>query len=247
LLRAAILACGEGAVISHGTAAAFWGLRTQWPAVIDVIVPCEGGRKIDGIRARRCRYPGPEEIVERAGVRYTTPARTLVDLAGILGTPSLRRAVEEAAVRKLLDIPALDLAMDSAKGRRGVPALRAIVDEWRGPDGNAPDVRSIFEARVLPRLVAAGFEWPDCNRKLRVDGHDFIPDFYWEKRNLIVETDGEATHGTPPAFRNDRRRDQILIAAGFRVPRVTWSQMRDELEETIERLRCMLESGPVVP
>src|SRR5689334_8347094 len=36
VLRAALLACREGAVISHGTAAAFWGLRDQWPVLVDV-------------------------------------------------------------------------------------------------------------------------------------------------------------------------------------------------------------------
>ncbi|MGN6662594.1 MAG: type IV toxin-antitoxin system AbiEi family antitoxin domain-containing protein [Solirubrobacterales bacterium] len=64
-LRAALLACGEGAVISHGTAAAFHGLWDKWPALIDVTVPVEAGRKIDGIRCRRCRYPLEEEVTVR--------------------------------------------------------------------------------------------------------------------------------------------------------------------------------------
>src|SRR5689334_11582956 len=38
-LRAALLACGEGAVISHGTAAALHRLFNEWPHFIDVTVP----------------------------------------------------------------------------------------------------------------------------------------------------------------------------------------------------------------
>lgn len=243
-LRAAVLACGEGAVVSHGTAAAMWGLWDRWPVLVDVIVPCEAGRKIDGIRAHRCRYPHPEEVTVRSGVPCTTPARTLVDNAGTYGRPRLQRFVEEALVRKLLDFRALDLAMHRARGRRGVRTLGAIVDQWRMPDGEAPDVRSIFEARMLPPLVAVGFEWPESNRVLRIGGETFIADFYWPKQRLLVETDGEATHGTPVAFSGDRRRDQILMSEGYRAARVTWWHMKHEPTETISRLRRTLERGP---
>ncbi|HSK49498.1 MAG TPA: DUF559 domain-containing protein [Solirubrobacterales bacterium] len=240
-MKAAVFACGDEAVVSHATAAAFWGLRDKWPVTIDVIVPCEQGRKIDGIRAHRCRYPAPEEITEVAGISCTTPARTLVDMAGTFGTYSLRLAVEQAAVRKLLDLDDLDRAMQRGRGRRGLPVLRAIADDWRAPDGQVPDVRSIFEARVLPRLLALGFERPACNRTLHIDGHRLTPDFYWERQRLIVETDGAETHATPPAFRHDRWRDQVLMANGYRATRVAWEHIRDELDETVGRIRRMLE------
>jgi hypothetical protein len=243
LLRAAVLACGEGAVVSHGTAAALWGLWDRWPVLIDVIVPCQTGRKIDGIRAHRCRYPSAEEITIRGGVPCTTPARTLVDNAGTYGRPRLQRFIEEAMVRKLLDFRALDLAMYRAKGRRGIRALGAIADQWRTPSGEAPDVRSIFEVRMLPPLMAVGFDWPECNKTLLIGGEKFIADFYWPKQRLLIETDGEATHGTPVAFRSDRRRDQALMAEGYRATRVTWAHMRDEPTGTIRRIRKMLERG----
>jgi very-short-patch-repair endonuclease len=236
-LRAALLACGEGSVISHGTAAAFLGLRDQQPTLIDVIVREQAGRKIDGIRCRRCRYPRSEEIFVNDGVACTSPSRTLVDSAGMLGTPSLRRAVERAAVLKLLDLEALDQALQNAQGRRGVRALRAILEEWRREDGVVPDVRSDFEALVLPRLLAIGLPSPTCNQKLRIGDEDLIVDFIWPERRLVVETDGEGTHATPVAFQRDRRRDQILISAGYRVGRATWKQMHQELESVVVRIR----------
>jgi hypothetical protein len=240
LLRAATLACGDGAVISHAAAAAFWGIRDKWPVSIDVIVRCEQGRKIDGIRARRCRYPNHEEITLRAGVPCTTPSRTLVDMAGSFGTPSLRRSVERAAVLKLLELEALDRAMAAAKGRPGVRALRTIVVDWRTPDGSVPDLRSVFEALVLPRLVAMGLPRPAANVKLHLGGELLTVDFLWESARLVIETDGEETHGTPVAFRRDRRRDQLLLAAGYRVGRVTWDQMRDEPEGVVARIAAAL-------
>lgn len=122
LLRSALLACGEGAVISHGTAAAHLGLSERWPTLIDITVPVEAGRKLDGIRCRRCRYPDPAEIAVHADVLCTTPSRTLVDEAGRLGIASLRLLVEGAAVLKLLDLADLDHALDRAAGRPGIRA-----------------------------------------------------------------------------------------------------------------------------
>jgi very-short-patch-repair endonuclease len=239
-LLAAALACGPGAVISHLSAAALWGLRDPSPVVIDVIVPCQTGRKIDGIRARRCRHPTRDEVTAHESVPCTTPSRTLVDLAGTLGTASLRRAVEQAAVLKLLDIGALDTAMARAKRRRGIPALRAIVDPWRAQGDDLPRLRSLLEARLVTPLVESGLPRPRCNVELRVEGHRFEADRLWEEQRLIVETDGEQTHGTRAAFQRDRRRDQILTAAGYRTARVTWSQLEDEPDAVLDRIRRML-------
>jgi putative AbiEi antitoxin of type IV toxin-antitoxin system/uncharacterized protein DUF559/transcriptional regulator with AbiEi antitoxin domain of type IV toxin-antitoxin system len=240
LLRAALLACGEGALVSHKTSAALWGLSDKQPVLIDVTVRGQAGRKIEGIRCRRCRYPLPEEVAAWQGVPCTTPARTLVDLAGLLGNDSLREAVERAAVLKLLDLAALDRAIAAAKGRRGVPWLRAILVDWRWEGGTAPDLRSLFEARVLPRLVANGLARPVCNEILRLGDRRLRPDFLWPAHRFIVETDGEGSHGTPVAFQRDRKRDQVLLAAGYRVARVTWKQMRDEPDGVVARIRLAL-------
>jgi very-short-patch-repair endonuclease len=68
-------------------------------------------------------------------------------------------------------------------------------------------------------------------------------DFLWEKQRVVVETDGEGTHGTPVAFQRDRRRDQILVANGYRVPRATWAQMRDEFDDVVKPIaRTLLQA-----
>ena len=241
-LRAALLACGEGAVLSHGSAAAWWGLRDQWPALIDDLVPGQRGRKIAAIRCRRCRYPSSGEIVIHKGVTCTSAARTLVDLAGMLGTDSLRRATERAAVLRRLDMEALDAALRNARGRRGLIALREIANEWRTEDGSVADVRSDFEALVLPRLLKMGLRRPACNQSLAFGDDRLMVDFLWQEHRLVVETDGRETHATPVAFQRDRRRDQILVAAGYRVARATWDQIHDECDDVVARIARALES-----
>lgn len=236
LLRAALLACGEGAVISHGTAAALHGLWDKWPTLIDVTVPVEAGRKIDGIRCRRCRYPTAEEVESRQGVACTTPARTLVDLAGMVGLATLRKTVGRAAIRKKLDLDAVDSAIHNAKGRRGLRMLELALVPYRTEDGKAPDVRSDFETLVLPQLLDMGLSRPGCNVPLHVEGERLLVDFLWEKESVVVETDGRETHETPTAFQNDRRRDQLLAASGYRVLRVTWNQIHGERAAVLNRV-----------
>ena len=163
----------------------------------------------------------------------------------MLGTDSLRRAVERAAVQKRLDLSALDRALARAKGRHGVAGLRAILEPWRSEDGVTADVRSEFEALVLPRLLATGLPRPVCNRTLRLGEERLMVDFLWERQRVVVETDGRQTHETPMAFQRDRRRDQILVAAGYRVARATWDQIHREGDAVVARIaRALAGAGP---
>ncbi len=235
-LRAALLACGEGAVVSHGTAAALHRFWDYWPQLIDVTVPVEAGRKVDGIRCRRCRYPEPEEVETRHGMAVTTPARTLVDLAGIVDLATLRKTVGRTAIRKRLDVQAVDVSIYNAKGRRGLKTLELALVPYRTKDGKAPDVRSDLETLVLPHLLELGLARPQVNAWLHVDGERFLVDFLWEEAMAVVETDGRETHETPTAFQSDRRRDQFLAAAGYRVLRVTWRQIHGERAAVLDRV-----------
>jgi very-short-patch-repair endonuclease len=75
---------------------------------------------------------------------------------------------------------------------------------------------------------------------MRIEGHRFEVDLLWEEKRLVIEMDGEETHGTRAAFQEDRRRDQVLAAAGYRVARITWRQLEDEPGAVLTRIRRML-------
>lgn len=247
-LRAALLACGDGAVISHGTAAAFLGLWDKAPRLIDVTVPVEAGRKINGIRCRRCRYPQPEEVEVIHGVAVTTVARTLVDLAGMVGLPTLKKTVGRAAIHKKLDLQATDISIHHAKRRRGLRSLELALLPYRTKDGKVPDVRSDFETLVLPDLIDLGAGRPACNVWLHIEGERLLVDFLWEEQRVVVETDGRETHETPDAFQNDRRRDQFLASAGYRVFRITWDQLHGERAAVFDRIsRALVAQSSLTP
>jgi very-short-patch-repair endonuclease len=237
-MLAAVLSCGDGAVLSHGSAAELIGLWDKQAIPVDVIVPRRSGRKIQDVRWHHVLLPSPEEIEIRDGIPCTTPSRTLVDLAGRVGERSLRRLVQQAAVLRLLDVRAIDRTL--ARGRRqGAPQLRGILVAWRSEDESPPRLRSLLEARLLPALVEAGLPQPQSNVKLRIDGKLFEVDFLWKDQRLVIETDGEETHGTRMAFEDDRRRDQVLASAGYRTARITWRQLEDELSAVITRIERM--------
>jgi very-short-patch-repair endonuclease len=63
------------------------------------------------------------------------------------------------------------------------------------------------------------------NHWIVLDDREVQADFLWPDGKLIAEVDGGSSHDTPTAFQEDRRRDQALMAAGYRVVRFPWSQV----------------------
>lgn len=96
---AAVLACGPGAVLSHRAAAALWGLG-RWQRPIEVTA--RNARRHEGVLVHRSRTLTPADVTRHYGIPVTSPARTLRDLARVLGPPSLTRAVNEARLRRLV-------------------------------------------------------------------------------------------------------------------------------------------------
>lgn len=238
-MLAAVLACNQETVLSHGSAAELNGLWDRQEAPVHVIPPDWSGRKIQGIRWHRVRLPLPDELDVRDGIPCTTVSRTIIDMAGWTGAKSLRGLIEQAAIMRRLDVDEIDLVLSRSR-RRGAPRLRAILSSWRGGGEPAPRLRSRLEARLLPLLAEKGLPHPRCNARLQIEGHFLEIDFLWEKQRLAIETDGEETHGTRAAFQRDRWRDQILAAAGYRTARVTWRQVADEPAAVVNRISRML-------
>jgi hypothetical protein len=239
-LQAATLACGPGAVISHRSAGALLRLLDKGPAVIDVIAPPSRGRKIDGIRFHRVRKPRLEETGTVDGIPCTSPARTLVDLAGTVGDWTLRSAFERAAQRRMLNIPAIEASMES--GRRGMPALRALVDLWRhaAPLTERGKLKSPLEAKVLPLVARRGIPAPLLNAPVAIVNGRIEVDFLWPDHRFVLEADSRDFHATHIAFERDRRRDRELMRAGYATLRVTSQQAEQEAEAIADTIASQI-------
>lgn len=214
---AAVLTCSPGAVLSRYDATQLWGLARYANARIDVTVTRDV-RSRPGLRVHRTRSLPEEDVEERLGIAVTSVARTLLDMAAVVGPEALCRLVDRAEALRLFDLRAVDAVLARAAGRRGATALRAVVAVER------PLTRSELEERFA--ALAARWQLPTPLTNVLRCGYEV--DVLWPDRGVVVELDGFETHGTRRAFERDRLRDAALTAAGFRVLRVTWRRLRDD-------------------
>ncbi len=231
---AAMLACGPRSVIGGWGSMAVFELAPRAGRPVDVVIPGGMARRREGIRPHRAVDLPPCDVVLRHGIRVTTPARTLLDLAGSTPVRVLERLTEEAQVRRLASPAELLAVIERGARRPGVRKLRAIVDLLDEP----LLTRSEAEKRLLTLVRGAGLPAPRTN--VRVAGLEV--DALWAAQRLVVEVDGYRYHGPRPAFERDRRRDGRLLVAGYRVLRVTWSQLTRDRDEVIALLAAALRS-----
>jgi very-short-patch-repair endonuclease len=213
---AAVLACGGPglAALSHRSAAAVWDLLPS-PARPDVST-LGSARSTPKIRVHRGLQS--QDITTVDGLPLTTVARTLVDLATVLTPHQTERVVHRAEHLRLLDMHSLDAQLARARGRP-TTTLRAAVMTLATAE---PDItRTVLEERFLALVVDARLPRPEVNAIVG----PYEIDFLWRAERLAVETDGAATHLTPTAFEDDRRRDATLSMLGFRTLRFTWRQV----------------------
>ena len=208
---AAVLACGPGAALSHGSAAVHWGLLRALEGPIDITVPTHSGRnRRRGIRIYRrpnlagrstLSTPGLQSrpsvlVTVRRRIPVTTVARTLEDLRCSKLRPSLvRRAIRQA---EFLRLPMGEIETDGT--------------------------RSDLERDFLRLCRHHRLPLPEVN----VPIGRITVDFLWRRERLVVETDGYVTHGGTVAFEDDRARDLELRRLGYRVHRFSERQL--ELE-----------------
>jgi len=215
---AAVLACGDGAVLSHHSAAALWELLKPVEGAIHVSTPATSGRKSQrGIHFHRCpslftpREPSPSPsypdqeggrgrrllITRRHRIPVTTVPRTIDDLEGTIAPYLLRRAIRQA----------------EHKGHH----LEGIESDRTRSDLETAFLALYRSHRILP---------PEVNVKL---GRGVV-DFLWREQRLVVEADFFTYHRGSVSFEDDHARDLDLRQQGFTVLRFTDTQLEEEPE-----------------
>jgi Protein of unknown function (DUF559) len=218
---AAVLSCGSGAVLSHGSAAALLGIGSEDRGEIEVSVRPGWDRRLPGIRVHRRRRLERDAIGTCDGIPVTSPAQTLIDLATRHDRVAVERMVDEADRLDLIAPPALRAALARHRGEPGVARLRTWLDRR-----TFRLTRSRLERLFLPVAAAVGLPVPET--KVWVNG--FEVDFLWRELRLVVETDSLRHHRTPAQQARDHRRDQAHAVAGFTSLRFTHEQVRYEPE-----------------
>jgi very-short-patch-repair endonuclease len=217
---AALLACGEGAALSHRTAATIWGLTTGPTFPIDVTTSTDHGRKHRQITSHRMRLH-PLDALLRDNLRLTTPSRTIVDLAATLEGRALREAVERAQDVRRFDPNDIRDTLARAPRRKGTRRLEDLMTLMSPDEDNA---RSHLERLFLTLTRRAKLARPTTNHEIAGRRRDFA----WPDHGLVVETDGYRYHSSRAAKRRDNRRDRQLTALGWRPIRFTYEEVAFE-------------------
>jgi len=232
---AAVLACGEGALLSHRSAATLWGLTRQRGSAVDVT--SRWGRQFrpgrDGIRLHRCQIHDGEEA-ERAGIPVTTVARTLFDFAEVVDFTQLRRAWEEADRLGLLQLQDVERVCEWGYGRHALRPIRPLLAGARAPVTTRSPLENRFAEFCLEHLS----DLPAPLTNISILGHEV--DAYWPAHRLVVEMDSWEFHHHRAAFEHDRARDAAMQTAGYRVIRLTHRQLETEAPRIATQLRKLL-------
>lgn len=220
-------------VISHLSAAALHGLtlaRAPLSTVHLTRIGAGGGRRSPGLWIHTAST-AEDDLVTVHGVRVTSVARTVVDIAR---TESLRNAVavaDDAVHRELVTPSAIMDTMARAAHARGMRAARralALVD------GRSESVGESF-ARLA--LRAAGLPSPQLQLTVFSVGGEFLArcDFGYDEVAVLIEFDGTTKYGrlrrpgetVEQAVLREKAREDALREAGFIVLRLVWSDLAD--------------------
>ncbi|WP_018349566.1 type IV toxin-antitoxin system AbiEi family antitoxin domain-containing protein [Longispora albida] len=216
-IRAVLAGYGPGAAVMLGTAAELHGLEAAREGPVHVAIPAA--------RATRSRRPGVasyqrtlgvDDVTEVDGIAATSVLRTLADLVlsreRLSAVALVDGALHEGALRHPGDL------VPYITGRRGALAARKYLAE---ADGNA---ESPLETRVRLRCADGGVPPEALQYPVRTAGGLILGygDLAWPRDRLIAEADGDEAYREPGSLARDRRRQNDMTNAGWRVLRFTW-------------------------
>lgn len=233
---AAVFACGDGALLSHHSAAWLLGLARWSPAPLHVTGPVRRGPTRpglrQGIRLHHSRALTVDDHDAVARIPVTAVPRTALDLAATLRPRQLQRILERAEELDLFDLRRFEALLARTTGHHGHGRLHRALKLYRP----APFSRSGLERRFRELVLGAGLPRPVMG--FNAEGYEL--DVYWPEKRFGVELDTYETHGSHRAFEDDRLRDETLQLAGIGTIRVTGHRLEREPERVIERVRRLL-------
>jgi very-short-patch-repair endonuclease len=211
--QGALLWCSEHAFLSHGTAAAIWGLWRTLPRTIEVSVVGRYCASRTGIRVHRIKKIDRRDVQREQGLWVSSPARAVLEIAATGSAKDLTRAIDDGLAGRRFTPGELDEVLARNRPCRGAARLTAILGD---PTATAIS-RSRREKALLRLIREAGLPMPETN----VPFGRFELDFYWRREGLVVEIDGETFHRGPGAVGRDREKDLAVRAASLEMRRFT--------------------------
>jgi very-short-patch-repair endonuclease len=234
---------------------AVWAVRLTWPDAVashltaaralGLPVPAGGPEHATGacgVRSLRDlvvhRVDLPADDVRRTGrdePAVTTLRRTVLDCLRVLPVDDADRLLAWCLPRGVLRREDLRAAVLAGFGRLGTPALLGALRRTAG------DALSPAERRMHALLRRGGVRGWTANATVRdAAGVVGVVDVLFARQRVVIEVDGWAAHGGREAFESDRRRQNRLTNAGYRVLRFTWRDLDDRPDAVLAEVRAAL-------
>jgi hypothetical protein len=241
-LLARVLDAGRAAAVTRASAAWLRGLSGFDPVPADVLVKRGGNHRptAGAVLHETFWFPSRHVHVVR-GVPCVTDARLAFELAAIVHPKRLRRIVDWLHTNRGMEYGQMSLVAAELwrRGKPGSAEMRLVVDE-RSP-GYVPPAS---ELEACYSDFCEDFGLPPGVRQVPLGGDRLVGrvDVVYPEHKLVVELDSRRWHDTSTAFEDDRVRDNSLVAAGWRVIRITWRMLHDDPARVAALLRRLLAS-----
>ena len=238
-VRAAAAVLPDG-VVSHFSAAEIHGIERLPPSPPTLLVHTQTTHVFPGVNVIRCHDLDESHVETISGLRVTTVARTVVDLASQLTEGQLGVCVDGALAARMTDIESIQSVLDAVarKGKPGVRSMRAVLAERAGNDHS----RSILEQRGLRILEEDMFDGFKLEYPIPWSPRQRF-DVAFPKARIAIEWDSRRWHTHVDAFQSDRERDRTAAAHGWRILRFTWADVHDRPTVVTATLHKALASG----
>jgi hypothetical protein len=221
---AALLAGGAGAGLCHDSAMCLHRMWTRWELPIHVAVP--GDRRRNGIKIHRLHNLTEPDLVKRHGLKVTSPARTLLDMATRMTEKALARRVNEARRAGIVTLEDIADVVNRCPYHPGAKRLTPLLQLEGGP------TRSEWEDAFPAFCSKYGLPVPVMST--RVAGYE--ADALWPQQRIVIELDSWEFHKDREQFESDRDRDVDRLVAGHVTVRVTWERIEHRSAREARRL-----------
>lgn len=229
------------AVMSHRSAALAWRLPLLGgiPPVASLTTERQHRRRLPSLEMHTAVTPIHHTAVVE-GLRVTSVARTLSDLARCLTLPAATVVADAALHAGLCTVLDLERVVSDCPVWPGIARTKRLL--------SSVDRRSESPGETLSRLAiaAAGLPVPEPQVELLLGGRRARVDFMWAEHRVVGEFDGRVKYGSPDDLWQEKQREDAIRRQGYDVVRWVWSEVHPDPDRMVERLRRALARRRVV-
>ena len=236
--KAATLYVGEGAWLSHRSAAAHHGMIDGVPGTVE-IVTIRDRRSRPGLKIRRVAKMPSHNVRTLRSIPVTNPVRTMLDLVAVFSPSRLETVLDDCIWRGFVTVPRLIHRINSlgSAGRKGTALLRELLEQR--DDGCAIPL-NVLERKFLKLIRTSGLDEPEKQVSVPAEGSGrWRLDFVYPQHKVLIEVDGGRWHSGKQQASEDRR-DNTMNLRGWTVLRFTWEDVVHRPLYVVEQVKRAL-------